>query len=304
MIDFAIVGQPKSGTSALAEFLGSHPQVCMSVPKEPGYFATDFVEESDAFHGRRRYFEFRTEKQYAAAFRHCRPGQLRGDASTVYLYSTVAAANLRTANPDLRVIVMLREPVSFMHSLHMEYVNQATEDETDFARALEKEARRSAGECIPARMPCPSWLQYRERARYSSHLERYFALFSRESVLVLTMEEFREDNEGHYRRVVDFLGVDPEHVPSFGVVHPSRSPRSRWVNRVLNTPAVKKVVFKALGPSRYAAVRDSVAGVVLTEQPRAELPPALERALRDELGSEVDGVSRLLERDLRPLWGY
>jgi hypothetical protein len=304
MIAFAIVGQPKSGTSALADFLGQHPQICMSMPKEPTYFATDVFEESDAFYGSRKYWEFRTEAEYAEAFAHCRPGQLRGDASTLYLHSKVAASNLYAANPDLKVIMMLREPVSFMHSLHMQYVNQTMEDEIDFERALAKEELRKSGRCIPPRVRCPSHVFYRERARYSNQLERYYALFPRDSVLAMTMEEFREDNERHYRRVLELIGVDLQHVPSFGVVHPSTAPRSRRVNQVLNTPAIKRALFKVLGPARYGTVKSRVAGLVLREQPRAELPPALERELRDEFGPEVDRVSRLLGRDLRPIWGY
>jgi hypothetical protein len=304
MIAFAIVGQPKSGTSALADFLGQHPQICMSMPKEPTYFATDVFEESDAFYGSRKYWEFRTEAEYEVAFAHCRPRQLRGDASTLYLHSKVAASNLCAANPDLKVIMMLREPVSFMHSLHMQYVNQTMEDEIDFARALAKEELRKSGRCIPPRVRCPSHVFYRERARYSNQLERYYAVFPRDNILAMTMEEFREDNEGHYRRVLELIGVDPEHVPSFAVVHPSTAPRSRRVNQMLNTPALKRALFKVLGPVRYGTVKRRVAGLVLREQPRAELPPALERELRDEFGPEVDRVSRLLGRDLRPIWGY
>jgi hypothetical protein len=304
MIAFAIVGQPKSGTSALADFLGQHPQICMSMPKEPTYFATDVFEESDAFYGSRKYWEFRTEAEYEVAFAHCRPGQLRGDASTLYLHSKVAASNLYAANPDLKVIMMLREPVSFMHSLHMQYVNQTMEDEIDFARALAKEELRKSGRCVPPRVRCPSHVFYRERARYSNQLERYYAVFPRDNILAMTMEEFREDNEGHYRRVLELIGVDPEHVPSFAVVHPSTAPRSRRVNQVLNTPALKRALFKVLGPVRYGTVKRWVAGLVLREQPRAELPSALERVLRDEFGPEVDQVSRILGRDLRPIWGY
>jgi hypothetical protein len=304
MIAFAIVGQPKSGTSALADFLGQHPQICMSMPKEPTYFATDVFEESDAFYGSRKYWEFRTAAEYEVAFAHCRPGQLRGDASTLYLHSKVAASNLYAANPDLKVIMMLREPVSFMHSLHMQYVNQTLEDEIDFARALAKEELRKSGRCVPPRVRCPSHVFYRERARYSNQLERYYAVFPRDNILAMTMEEFREDNEGHYRRVLELIGVDPEHVPSFAVVHPSTAPRSRRVNQVLNTPALKRALFKVLGPVRYGTVKRRVAGLVLREQPRAELPSALERVLRDEFGPEVDQVSRILGRDLRPIWGY
>jgi hypothetical protein len=304
MVDFAIVGQPKSGTTALAEFLARQPQICISVPKEPAYFATDLIEESDRFHGSRKYFEFRTEEDYAAVFAHCEAGQLRGEASTAYLYSKLAASNLRSANPHVKIIAMLREPVSFVHSLHMQYLNDTTEDEPDFALALGKEPRRKAGEAIPARARCPSFLFYRERARYASQLERYYAVFPRRNILALTMEEFREDNAGHFRRVLEFLGADPKHLPSFRVVHPSKAPRSRRLNQLLNDPGFKGMLFKTLGPRRYNAVRKAVAGVVLKDQPRAQLSPLLERTLRTELRAEVDRVSELVGRDLRGVWGY
>jgi hypothetical protein len=151
---------------------------------------------------------------------------------------------------------------------------------------------------------CPSTLFYRERARYSSQLERYFALFPRENILVFTMEEFGEDNERHYRLVLDLLGVDPQYVPSFAVVHPSKAPRSRWLNEVLNTPLPKRALFKVLGPRRYTSLSKGVAGLVLKKQRRGEVPPALDRELRSEFAPEVERVSQLLGRDLRPIWGY
>jgi hypothetical protein len=120
----------------------------------------------------------------------------------------------------------------------------------------------------------------------------------------MTMEEFREDNERHYRYVLDLLGVDPQPVPSFGVVHASKAPRSRWLNHVLNTPALKRGLFKALGVRRYTALRTGVARLVLREQARAALSPVLERELRDEFRAEVERVSELVGRDLRPVWGY
>jgi hypothetical protein len=304
MIDFAIVGEPKSGTTALAEFLGGHPGICMSVPKEPAYFATDLREESDRFHGGPRYFEFRTEADYAAAFAHCGHGRLRGDASTAYLHSQAAAANLQAVDPGLKIIVMLREPVSFMHSLHMQFVNETTEDEPEFARALEKEAERRAGRSIPPRVRCPSFLYYRERAHYSTQLERYYAVFPREQILVLTLEEFRADNAGHYRRVLEFLGADATYEPEFREVHASKAPRSRWLNRALNTPALKRALFRALGPRRYDALSKNVAEATMKRTDREELPESLELELRRELRAEVDRVSDLVGRDLHAVWGY
>jgi hypothetical protein len=304
MVDFAIVGQPKSGTTALAEFLAQHPQICISVPKEPAFFATDLMAESDRFHGSRKYFEFRTDEDYAAVFKHCRGGQLRGDASTAYLHSKAAASNLHAANPNARIIAMLREPVSFVHSLHTQYLNDTTENETDFARALEKEPLRKAGQAVPTRARCPSYLFYRDRARYAGQLERYYTVFPREHILALTMEEFREDNDGHYRRVLEFLGAHPHGLPSFAVVHPSQAPGSRRLNRLLNEPRLKGMLFKALGPRRYDSVRKAVAGVVLKQRPREQLAPLLEETLRAEFRVEVARISELVGRDFAAVWGY
>ncbi len=304
MIDFAIVGQAKSGTTALADFLARHPRICMSIPKEPAYFATDLMEESDAFHGGRKYFEFRTETEYGATFAHCLPAQLRGEASTGYLHSRVAASNLHAANPAAKIIVMLREPVSFMRSLHVQYLNETTEDEPDFAQALAKEVRRKAGECVPARVRCPSYLFYRERARYASQLERYYTVFPRENVLTFAMEEFRDDNERWYRKVLEFVGVEPEETPTFGAVHASKTPRSRRLNQALNNPVLKSGLFKMLGPRRYTALSKGLARAVMKEQRAPELPSGLEKVLHEEFESEVERVSDLVGRDFRAVWGY
>ena len=304
MIDFAIVGEPKSGTTALAEFLSGHPEICMSVPKEPAYFATDLIGESDGFHGAPTWFEFRTEEDYAAVFAACRDGQLRGDGSTAYLHSREAAENIHRANPGARIVVMLREPVSFMQALHAQFVNETTEDEPDFARALAKEPARRAGREIPTRVRCPSFLHYRERARYAPQLERFFAAFPRKQVLVLVFEEFRADNAAGYRQVLEFLGVDPAHEPDFREVHARKTPRSARLNRALNSPRLKRAVFRVLGPRRYDRASKRVAGTVMRPAAGSAVPPELEAELREELRPDVARTSELVECDLTAIWGY
>jgi hypothetical protein len=199
---------------------------------------------------------------------------------------------------------MLREPVSFMRSLHVQYLNETTEDEADFAQALAKEVRRRRGESIPARVRCPSYLFYRERARYASQLERYYTVFGRENVLTFAMEEFRGDNEGWYRNVLDFLGVEQEGTPPFGPVHASKAPRSRRLNQALNNPVLKSGLFKMLGPRRYTALSKGLARALMKQQRAPELSPGLEKELHEEFASEVERVSDLVGRDFRAVWGY
>lgn len=56
---FFIIGAPKCGTTALSEYLREHPNVFVSIPKEPHYFAEDFV----------RYRRVETLKDYMDIFR-------------------------------------------------------------------------------------------------------------------------------------------------------------------------------------------------------------------------------------------
>jgi hypothetical protein len=41
--NFVIIGAPKYGTTAMSEYLRSHPNVFMSNPKETGFFSKDVV---------------------------------------------------------------------------------------------------------------------------------------------------------------------------------------------------------------------------------------------------------------------
>lgn len=157
-VDFFIVGFMKSGTTALASFLSQHPDICISVPKEPGYFATDFMEESDNFHGKKVYFKVRTHQQYSDIYKHSEPSQKSGEASTAYIYSKVAAENIKKYNPRAKIIIMIRNPIDFLHALHMQYLNETVEDEKDFVKALQLEDKRKNGENIPSRVRVPSYL--------------------------------------------------------------------------------------------------------------------------------------------------
>ncbi len=54
----------KAGTTALADFLDQHPEICIAVPKQSGYFASDLMQESDTFHQGRVYFKTRSLDDY------------------------------------------------------------------------------------------------------------------------------------------------------------------------------------------------------------------------------------------------
>ena len=137
--------------------------------------------------------------------------QRAGEASALYLCSHEAAANIARLQPDARVIAILREPASFLNSLHLQLLQDHSETERDLAKALALEDDRRHGRHIPRTCPRPAALLYSEYLRYVEQLRRYDAVFAPEQMLVLIYDDFRADNEGTVRRVLRFLDVDDAH---------------------------------------------------------------------------------------------
>jgi hypothetical protein len=113
--NFFIVGAPKSGTTALHTYLGMHPEVFMG-PKEAHFFAPDVrIEPLDSD----KYFEGFVGAEGKACI---------GEASVFYLYPEKAAAAIHEFNPNAKIIVMLRNPVDLLYSLHSQFQFDQLED--------------------------------------------------------------------------------------------------------------------------------------------------------------------------------
>jgi hypothetical protein len=299
--DFFIVGHPKSGTSALYQMLRGHPQLHMP-RKEPSYFVPELLEGRRYPHGIEEY-----EQLFAAA----EPGQLVGEATTWYLWSQTAATRIADVRPGARIVAILREPASFLRSLHLQFLRTDVENERDLARALAMEDERRAGRGLPRSSTRPRLLFYSEHVRYVEQLERYRDAFGAEQMLVLIYEDFRTDNEAVLREVLRFLAVDDsveiapvEANPSVGM----RSTRANELARSLyigSGPAARiaKGAIKALSSQR---IRRGALGALRRGQVQGAPPedPELMQALRRRFRGEVEALGEYLGRDMVSFWGY
>jgi Sulfotransferase domain len=305
--DFFIVGHHKCGTTALYEMLRAHPQIFMPDVKEPWFFADDL-----GVRFRPTTPLPKTLQEYRALFAAASPSQRAGEATPSYLFSRTAAGSIAEVQPDARIIAILREPASFLRSLHLQSLKNHAETEPDLRKALALEEPRRQGKAIPADAIRPQELLYSEHVRYVEQLRRYHAAFPAEQVLVLIYEDFRRDNEATVRQVLRFLEVDDTVPVQAAEVNPTVRVRSQRLYRLVRSvymgygPAsrVLKAVIKALTPRRLR--RDANLTIqrrVLYGSPR---PPDEELILelRSRFKSEVVALSEYLDRDLVTLWGY
>jgi hypothetical protein len=308
--DFFIVGHHKSGTTALYEMLRRHSQIFMPELKEPRFLASELSASPDE---ERRSVHPRTLAEYLQLFAAAGPQQRIGEASATYLRSPTAAAAIAELEPDARIIAILREPTSFLRSLHLTYLRIGFEDQRDLRRAIALEEPRRRGERIPVRCHLPALLQYSEQVRYVEQLRRYHERFSSDRVLVLIYDDFKRDNAATLRTVLRFLEVDEREIPpevEANVTQSSvRSPRVGEMLRSLSLgrggiARPLRTATKALTSQRMrrSAMRTLQRRVVVGEPPPPD--PTLMLELRRRFAPEVDAIGEYLGRDLVSLWGY
>ncbi len=306
--DFFIVGHGKSGTTAMYEMLRRHPQIYMPEGKEPWYFAQELRVRTPP----RPQGIPTTLDEYAAWFDGAAPEQRAGEATALYLWSESAAANIAEVLPDARIVAILREPASFLRSLHLQWVQTYIETETELAAAIALEPSRREGRELPRHTYWPQALLYSEHVRYAEQLRRYHAVFPPEQVKVLIYDDFRADNEGTIREVLRFLEVD-DTVPVAAVeANPTVRPRSQLLNELVHAVGVGrgpvsrtiKGAIKTVTPAapRRAAFHAVKRGLVFAAP--SEPDEELMRELRVRFKGEVQAASDYLDRDLVSLWGY
>jgi hypothetical protein len=302
--DFFIVGNPKSGTTALYEMLRRHPQIFMPALKEPQFLAADLRPPRLTSTPREAPGALpRTLDEYLALFAAALPEQRAGEASPSYLRSRVAAAQIAQLAPAARIIAILREPASFLRSLHLQYLQDHVETERDLRAALAHEEIVRDGRSV---------LRYSERVRYVEHLRRFHDLFGAARVLVLVYDDFRRDNEATVRRVLRFLDVDDTLPIELAEANPTVRMRSVRLARLLlalrtgRGPLARAVnaPIRALVPERLRSGALRIVRERLVYGEPAPPEEGLMVELRRRFKGEVVALSEYLDRDLVSLWGY
>src|SRR3954451_5570439 len=193
--NFLIVGAPKSGTTALARYLGDHPSVFFAAEKELHFF--DRHELSDV-------------AWYEAHFADVGDERCIGEGTPRYMYIPEAVDRMAELLPDARLLVILRNPVDRAYS-HYWHNRSRGNEKRSFDDAIRDEAEHAAGG--GADDHAQVGYHYLDRGHYQPRLERVCARYPREQVHVSLFEDLRDDAQGTYSAVCRFLGVDDTFAP-------------------------------------------------------------------------------------------
>lgn len=285
--DFFIVGAPKSGTTAMQTYLQEHTNIFMPEMKEIHHFADDLLKPNDPFLDRDKYLSL---------FKNAKENQLIGETSVFYLLSENAARNIKSFCTDAKIIIMLRNPMDVMYSLHSQLVFNGEEDIENFEEALAAESLRKRGVKLPKRTRIYKKHLYTEVVKFSEQVKRYFDLFGRENVHVIIYDDFKKDTAKVYKDTLKFLGIDSNFQPEFKIINPNKKVRSKMLQKILIDPPSLALI---LIPKEY---RETIVKTLMRlntqYMPRPSMSPELRKQLQKKFESEIEQLSNLLGRDL------
>ncbi|MFT5289776.1 MAG: hypothetical protein ACI8PQ_003320 [Planctomycetota bacterium] len=277
---FFIVGAPKCGTTSLHAYIGQHPQLFLCEPKEPHYFGEVRLDVMPRL----------SEQEYLDLFDAAGEGAVCGEASTGYLYSKQAAAEIHDFGATSKIVVLLRNPVSRAYSHYWHNILALRED-LDFDAALGEEQRRvSAGETYHC--------HYVRCGLYGEQLARYIGLFGEENVHVILFEDLVSDPGSVCRGLFEFLGVEHEFPVDVSRVHnPGGAQRSRRAAELLRHRSILKAPIKMLLP---LGLRQRIKSWLQQRNRRQTPPMASDTRIRllGEFAADRERCAQILHRDL------
>lgn len=290
--DFIVVGAPKCGTTSIHSYLSQSPYV-YSPRKDLDYFGSDLAFSLPT-PTREEY-----EQHFAPAGR-----LVTGDVSVWYLYSKRAPSEIREYVPAARIVIMLRNPVDFMHSMHRQAIFQNDESVASFEEALELENQRQQGKALPVGAYAGHAVFYRDLARFSQQIKRYLRHFPREQVHFIILDDLAKDPPHEWSRLCTFLEIPDSGVSSFSIANPHKRQRSPGIANTVSY--FRRSLVPRLGLERSPDRLKSIGKGALrlaqrwnTEYvERSSMDPALRAALLVEFEEEITALEQILNRNL------
>lgn len=309
MPDFIIAGAMKAGTSTLHHLLNSHPGVFIPDREIHFFDLDDFFQHPDFFLPSSRDFRVldfdenreKYRRWYGRFFEQADDDRTVGEDSTTYLASTVAPERIVAMLPDVKIIIVLRDPVerTYSHYWHLVRTGRAVS-------GFEESLRRGHGTLI-------------QRSCYREQVERYLQHFPSRNVEFVLFERFIEDIQKAVDGLCEFLEVPASlDVDELGTHrNPSRYPRSLTLQLALNRcspdhrPGVPRDHLPGAptddGPGVLGRVRYSVLGILSranfwNEKPKPSLAPDTREFLRQFFRRQNEGLGKITGLPVDEYW--
>lgn len=278
--DYIIIGSAKCGTTSLCNYLNAHPSIKMTNPKELDFFGRPNIE--DRIESYCKHFE-KNENIVS------------GEGSVSYmLYSELAAAQIKQYVPNVKLIVMLRNPIDRFYSDFWFNINRGA---IVYKKGLFENVISNTVE-VPY-SPIHK-MSYREslisKGMYSTHLKNYLKYFDSDQIKVVFFEDFTKDTKAVLKSIYDFLGVEYSEVEA-----PEKIYNKTLYPGKLNAVYLAWKKIKPYLPNQFILDHryklTSFKDFLFTEK-KVEFPPQARKELLAIYSESIKELEDILNKDL------
>lgn len=193
--DFMIIGTQKGGTTSLFQYLGQHPETVPPNEKELAYFAWNSGKGLNWY---LKNFPLKSKKG----------DKLTYEATPAYIFLDECPRKIKRLYPDLKFILILRDPVMRAYSHWNFYHDSTFIKERQYLKEL-----RSFEDAINDELSGiepENWeFRYLSRGFYAKQLKNWYRYFDKEQILILDSSDLKKHPQEVMRKVTDFLNILP-----------------------------------------------------------------------------------------------
>lgn len=190
-VNMLIIGAGRSGTTSLYEHLKSHPDICFSNIKEIPFFSIpDIYQRGESYY----HSFFKPEKQKVIA------------SSDTYLFiDQEAPKRILDYNPDMKIIIMLREAIERSYSSYIYAINNGHENKTTtFRNSFTHEKENISNKDIITR----NNLGHFYTGLYYKHIKYWMQFFPKENFLLIKTNDLKENYPEVLKKVSKFFNIE------------------------------------------------------------------------------------------------
>jgi hypothetical protein len=200
--NYLIIGAQKAGTSSLFNYLSMHPQVKNSYKKEVHYFDKNYDKPINWY---KQYFPLKLAINDSIRVEEATPN---------YFYHPYIAERIKKAIPNIKMIVLLRNPVERVISQYFQAVRKNNEKRPLMQALLDEELEeKEIFEKLakdPNYYPTEAYVLYKSCSRYAEQLKRYYEVFDKEQILIVSSKDLLVKPNEVLQKIFAFLNIDTQ----------------------------------------------------------------------------------------------
>jgi hypothetical protein len=266
--DFIGIGAQRSGTSWVYNCLLDHPEVFLP-QKEVHFFDNKYDQGVDWYTG---LFAAKGDKSVC------------GEFTPDYMFHPECLQRIKDYKPDVKLIIVLREPLQRALSAYNLYRSHGRYNQQDFNNAVAED---------------PFLIK---QSKYFHQLKNVFSLFPEEQVFVSIYDDIENDPESFIQSLYDFLGIDTRFVPD--ELHRKRNTSAfSSSQRLLNLPAIQNRLEKSIlktpfiwfkSTRLFLSLKNWLINLDKKQTEKTQISPSITR----ELLSDIHELEKLTGLDL------